>query len=123
MKRKPKDGDPFLFESPARRKLRLTILNIQKLQQVLDTNLQWLPPPRPYPNDIAAHQSCSARFKTEEASVRAFFRDGKQKLGHIVAASGFGRRSSTNGRLDWALIKISEECIPKEKNTVSFSPF
>jgi len=35
----------------------------------------------------------------------AFVAAGKEKSGTIFAASGFTRRTPTNGRLDWALIK------------------
>ena len=47
------------------------------------------------------------RTEKEEflANIKAYFDDGKQIFGTIHAASGFGRRSPTNGRMDWALIK------------------
>lgn len=46
----------------------------------------------------------------EQSRVRkaAFFDQNKHHLGKIRAASGASRRSTTNGRLDWALISVDE---------------
>lgn len=57
--------------------------------------------------DIASMPPSAARTKMEEylRTIKKFFNDGKQILGKIHAASGYGRRSPTNGRMDWALIK------------------
>ena len=37
-----------------------------------------------------------------------FFKGDKHLLGHVVASSGFRRRTSNDGRLDWALVKVME---------------
>jgi hypothetical protein len=57
------------------------------------------------------------------AKITKFFDDGNQRLGTIYAASGYTRRTPSNGRLDWALIKpldrrIGSNTIPETEEWV-----
>ncbi len=58
-------------------------------------------------NVIKENPPSAERAEKEEYldSINAFFNDGKHLFGKIFAASGYRRRSPTNGRMDWALIK------------------
>lgn len=57
--------------------------------------------------EIAANPPSAERTKTEQylSEITAFFDNGNHIFGEIYAASGYGRRSRQNGRMDWALIR------------------
>ncbi len=49
--------------------------------------------------------SSTGRVKQDELDhMLDFFNKGKNEFGTIYGASGFGRRTANNGRLDWALV-------------------
>ena len=61
-----------------------------------------------------------AEIERQRDQVREFYHRRYHRLGGIIAASGFDRRSPTNGRLDWALLKVPSGRLPA-RNKVSIS--
>lgn len=59
-----------------------------------------------------------SKIERECEDRRAYFRDGKNILGILWAASGFSRRSAQGHALDWALIDVRPE--RRGKNIVTF---
>jgi hypothetical protein len=57
-----------------------------------------------------------AMWEEELAEKKKFFDEGSQKFGRPYFASGYLRRTSTGGRLDWALIK------PDDDNRIAGNP-
>ncbi|KAF5631333.1 hypothetical protein F25303_9705 [Fusarium sp. NRRL 25303] len=103
----------MLVESPARNKHAYTIWSLnQKIKGIPTTELALLDLSE---DGLEANEAREEHSKLEakrqslsqerDAKID-FFEKGKHILGSIYAASGFKRRSPTNFRLDWALIKV-----------------
>ncbi len=81
----PKTGAPKI-ENPTRLKHNV---GVQNLRLIL--------------SNVSLTEGRSAR-QDKLDQMLDFFDQGKNELGTIYCASGFGRRTASNGRLDWALI-------------------
>ena len=60
------------------------------------------------PADVAVLRARLAENLDEYTDKKLFFDDGKNLLGRVWLASGFTRRTSSNGRLDWALVAFDD---------------
>ncbi|PCD46356.1 hypothetical protein AU210_001763 [Fusarium oxysporum f. sp. radicis-cucumerinum] len=93
-------GDPTPFESPSRIKHNFTVWDLnQRIQDAKDTVQE--DPSEGNVKDLADLEG-ELKRKTD------FFNQNNQALGPLIAASGYGRRSVNNHRLDWALIQVPE---------------
>ena len=87
--------DAMDLESPSRRKHNFTMHHFQN-KLVRARQRFGLADP-----DVLRLQSRLDQKKT-------FFEEGKHLFGRPWAASGYGRRTNANGRLDWALIEFTK---------------
>ena len=96
-------------ESPARRKIGMTLAYFNGLKREAEKELR-------SPDDPNAR---AVKLWEQRIKLATNFADQKKpEMGTVLLASGFGRRTSSNRRLDWALIRTSaERLLPK--NTVS----
>jgi hypothetical protein len=97
------------FESPSRVKHNFTVWDLkQKIQEAQE--MVQVDPSEENKKDLAG-------LEGELQRKIDFFDQNKQLLGPLIAASGYGRRSPNNHRLDWALIEVPEHrqgsnCLP-----------
>ncbi|KAI4124222.1 MAG: hypothetical protein LQ338_004927, partial [Usnochroma carphineum] len=74
------------------------------------------------PESVQEGQAMLAEYQEEFDEKKQFFDENKQILGRPWMSSGFTRRTSYNGRLDWALIdftdntRIGSNMIPPKSN-------
>ncbi|KAF5702036.1 hypothetical protein FMUND_13654 [Fusarium mundagurra] len=102
-------GDPTLFESPSRVKHNFTVWDLKQRIQEAKRMVQG-DPSEENKKDLAG-------LEGELQRKIDFFDQDKHLLGPLIAASGYGRRSTNNHRLDWALIEVPEHrqgsnCLP-----------
>ncbi|KAF4498924.1 hypothetical protein FAGAP_4937 [Fusarium agapanthi] len=104
-------GDLTPFESPSRLKHNFTVWDLkQRIQEAKDIVQD---------DPSEERKKHLAGLEGELQRKIDFFDQNKQLLGPLIAASGYGRRSTNNHRLDWALIEVPEHrqgsnCLPPE---------
>ncbi|KAF4955948.1 hypothetical protein FGADI_4121 [Fusarium gaditjirri] len=110
-------GGPTPFESPSRIKHNFTVWYLnQKIQEAKDMVQE--DPSKENKKDLAD-------LEGELQRKLDFFDQNKQVLGPLIAASGYGRRSINNHRLDWALIHVPEHrqgsnCLPSKREWIKY---
>ncbi|KAF4463494.1 hypothetical protein FALBO_9682 [Fusarium albosuccineum] len=92
---------PVVMESPARASHNQTIWLLDQEIATLERRMKALNGP-----SRSSDQVAKEKLEQERAAKIAFFDQGRQILGKVYAASGYKRRTSDNGRLDWALIDV-----------------
>ena len=97
-----------LLESPSRNKHNHTIAvltkDIQERQELLQPGVGTMSPAQTY----AVRQEIT-RLTASLTRNMAFFVSDRHEMGKLWVASGYCRRSHTNGRLDYALLDISAD--------------
>lgn len=106
------DHSPKMVESPSRIKHDYTMWR-------LNNRIQWDNQKKSNPSQEAERSQRLKELQEEKAEKSAFFDQGRNILGRVMYASGYGRRSQRNGRLDWALIEVyqarqGENRLPQE---------
>ncbi|KAL8828038.1 MAG: hypothetical protein Q9191_002831 [Dirinaria sp. TL-2023a] len=84
----------MMFESPSRRKHTFTMHN---LRVILGKMM----------NDYGATAPITVRTRETYNLYKTFFDNSRHTLGAVWASSGFNQRTVENGRLDWALIELT----------------
>ncbi|KAG9508200.1 hypothetical protein J7337_001763 [Fusarium musae] len=110
-------GDPTVFESPSRIKHNYTVWDLKQRIQEAKHIVQG-DPSEENKKDLAS-------LEGELQRKVDFFDQDKQLLGPLIAASGYGRRSTKNHRLDWALIEVPEHrqgsnCLPLKREWMKY---
>ncbi|KAG4264933.1 hypothetical protein FPRO04_10112 [Fusarium proliferatum] len=108
-------GGPVLFESPSRIKHNFTVWHLKQKIQAAKDDMQEDP--------SNENKKDLADLEGELQRKVDFFDQDKQVLGPLLAASGYGRRTTNNHRLDWALIEVPEHrqgsnCLPFKREWV-----
>ncbi|KAL8846650.1 MAG: hypothetical protein Q9221_008273 [Calogaya cf. arnoldii] len=96
------DTTKMVLESPSRKKHNYTL-------QKLKNDIQDLHDLLANTDDPEALQADIKILEDEYNDRKKFFDDGKHILGKLWMASGFTRRTSYNGRLDWALVEFQDD--------------
>ncbi|KAL8657111.1 MAG: hypothetical protein Q9226_002244 [Calogaya cf. arnoldii] len=97
-----RDTTHMLLESPSRKKHNYTLQYLEKEMQECRDDLATT-------NDPEALQADLKILEDKYNDRKKFFDDGKHILGKLWMASGFTRRTSYNGRLDWALVEFQDD--------------
>ncbi|KAF5571550.1 hypothetical protein FPHYL_297 [Fusarium phyllophilum] len=109
--------DPPAFESPSRVKHKFTVWNLNQEIQFAKDVVQEDPSKENKKDLVDLEEELQRKID--------FFEQNNQALGHLIAASGYGRRSVNNHRLDWALIQIPEHrqgsnCLPPKREWIKY---
>lgn len=103
---------PAGFESPSRSKHNFTIWSLDNSILTLSKQVVRYEESLRITKNTKAEENLReikkeiAALKVEKQRKLQFFDDNKQVLGDLYAASGFGRTSPNNRRMDWALLKL-----------------
>ena len=105
-----------MLESPARRNGRCTLQDLE-LQRADATAGALAATGTPQGNQ--SHQLQLADIDRRTRKVQEFYAHDKQKVGSVVMASGFSRRTKGNSRLDWAILRVATQRLPAIANKLN----